>query len=168
MIKYLLSCIFFLLSISSAFSQKISKEIEYEKIELIDGTSIEKNQLENKVIIANLWGTWCTPCIKEIPDLNQLVEKYSGNDNVLFLAIASPNFDDTDKIIKFLQKREFKFLHMKPEKESIFFNQIGTVKYPTTLVYNVNGKLKKKFVDTLKPKQVQQLTGLIDELLLEL
>ena len=150
--------------VTSVYAQKISKQLTYADLELIDGTTIAKSELEDKVIVVNLWGTWCKPCVAEIPDLNAIQKKFESTDDVLFLAIADPSLDNPKKINAFLEKRSFDFQHLIPVKESIFFRLGGTVTFPTTLVYDKEGKLKKKFNDSLTEKNVDQLTEVIEEL----
>ncbi len=42
----------------------------------LDGGIIKLEDYKGKVIVVNLWATWCTPCRKEIPVLIELQEKY--------------------------------------------------------------------------------------------
>ncbi len=164
-----LSLTFLFAFISTAIvGQKISKQLEYEDLKLIDGTTISSADLENKVIVVNLWGTWCKPCVQELPDLNELYAKYKNDHRIVFLAIAEPKIDSPEKIKKFLETRSFDFKHIVPATQSIFFNLIGTVKYPTTVVYNSEGKLVKKFVDTLTENDIRKITGKLDELIEEI
>src|SRR6476659_5770026 len=44
-----------------------------------DGTEQTFNDLKGKAVILDFWATYCGPCRDEIPHLNQLQAKYSGN-----------------------------------------------------------------------------------------
>ncbi len=53
-------------------------------------SSDEPKQLSDyrgKVVVLNLWATWCRPCLEELEDLNHLQENY-GNDGVVVVAIS--------------------------------------------------------------------------------
>ena len=52
----------------------------YSKIELIDlnNNKVKISRYKKDLIIVNFWATWCTPCIKEIPELLDLEEKFSN------------------------------------------------------------------------------------------
>ena len=49
---------------------------------------------KGKVIVVNLWATWCIPCIQELPDLSLLQERY-GERGIVVLAVS---MDDPDKL----------------------------------------------------------------------
>lgn len=71
----------------------------------MSGTEYNTDALRGKIIVLNLWGTFCEPCITEMPKLNALVEKYKGKD-VVFLAAAP---DEKTLLEGFLQKHTFKY-----------------------------------------------------------
>lgn len=41
-----------------------------------DGTHRELSEYRGQVVLVNFWATWCAPCLTELPDLNQLQERY--------------------------------------------------------------------------------------------
>ena len=45
-----------------------------------EGLADELALSEGKVVLINLWATWCSPCLKEIPDLLALEQELSGDD----------------------------------------------------------------------------------------
>ncbi|MBT0810108.1 redoxin domain-containing protein [Litoribacter ruber] len=53
---------------------------------------IDEDIKEDEILIVNFWGTWCQPCIGEIPDLNQIVEDYQ-NEKVRFIAFSDEHPD---------------------------------------------------------------------------
>ena len=75
----------------------------------INGTEYNLENLRGKIVILNLWGTFCPPCIVEMPELNQLVEKYKDK-KVVFLAPAPDGKTDLEV---FLQKHPFNY-HVLP------------------------------------------------------
>lgn len=52
------------------------------------------SSLKGNVVFVNFWATWCPPCIKELPSINELKKKFSGKENIVFLMI------DVDQSIK--------------------------------------------------------------------
>lgn len=58
------------------------------------GTLHDLKDYRGKVVLLNFWATWCPPCIKEIPSLNRLQEKFSPDDFiVLSVDIGEPPND---------------------------------------------------------------------------
>ena len=58
-------------------------------LDLPDGKQVQlKDIAKGKFTYIDVWATWCGPCKKEIPFMAQLVEKFKGNDKVMFLSIS--------------------------------------------------------------------------------
>ena len=72
---------------------------------LMDGTAIELTDYHGKVVVLNFWATWCTPCLKEMPDLEELWNDSGGK--VVVVAISMGETEE--KIRKFLKKHHFSF-----------------------------------------------------------
>nr|WP_240348238.1 TlpA disulfide reductase family protein [Longitalea arenae] len=70
------------------------------------GNKVQLSALKGKVVVLNFWRTSCGPCIKEMPRLNKLVEKFRTNDKVVFLAITA---DKTEKLRSFFRNRQFDY-----------------------------------------------------------
>jgi thiol-disulfide isomerase/thioredoxin len=45
-------------------------------VKSLDGTTFKLQDKKGKVVLVNLWATWCGPCINEMPHLNEMQEKY--------------------------------------------------------------------------------------------
>ncbi|MDE2890852.1 MAG: TlpA disulfide reductase family protein [Gemmatimonadota bacterium] len=76
------------------------------RVQLLNGDSLAIADLRGGFVVINWWATTCSPCIAEMPGLNELVEKYSGNDDISFLAIAT---DKREDLSRFLESRKFAY-----------------------------------------------------------
>lgn len=56
-----------------------------------------------KVYLVEFWGTWCAPCIENIPHLSSLQEKYAGSLTVI--GVATHEFNGREKLDAFMKKR---------------------------------------------------------------
>ncbi len=65
-----------------------------------DGRPVHMADLRGKVVVLNLWATWCDPCIKEMPTLAKLQAAYPGR--VQVVALSQDRVDATDKAKAFI------------------------------------------------------------------
>ncbi|WP_395062513.1 TlpA family protein disulfide reductase [Flavobacterium sp.] len=133
-------------TINDEFQDKQKKDTENRKqlkgrhIENLDLTDINGNKfslesLSGKIIVLNFWFTKCAPCIKEMPDLNDLKEKYKENP-IVFFAIT---YDKKNLVDDFLKKIKLDFTVIPNDRKTI--NQFGIQFFPTNLVIDSNGKV---------------------------
>ena len=96
---------------------------------------IKAEDLVGKVIVLNFWFINCPPCRQEIPDLNELVEKYKGKD-VFFIGLALDSWSDIDEFVK---KTPFNY-HIFPEARYVA-NNYNVTSYPTHVVIDKSNKV---------------------------
>ena len=75
---------------------KIGKPAPSFSFTSINNEVIDSETLKSKIIVVNVWATWCHTCIKEIPDLNRLQAKYAEDTSVVFIGLSDkycPNLD---------------------------------------------------------------------------
>jgi thiol-disulfide isomerase/thioredoxin len=72
------------------------------------GRSVSLSDFKGRVVLINLWATWCVPCRKEMPALDELEQKLGGKD----FAVLAINLDQRggDKPRKFLEEIKVKHL----------------------------------------------------------
>ncbi|MEQ1677280.1 MAG: TlpA disulfide reductase family protein [Chitinophagaceae bacterium] len=99
----------------------------------INGNLFSNDQLKGKTVVLNFWHTSCIPCIAEMPLLNKLVEKYSG-DKVVFIGIA-PN--SKQELTGFLKKKEFRYNQVPGIDGKAFFSPFPG--WPVHVVLNGEG-----------------------------
>ncbi|MBK8465747.1 MAG: TlpA family protein disulfide reductase [Chloracidobacterium sp.] len=128
--KYLLVCALTLL-LAASLSAQIQKP-NFAAITM-DGSRIDTASLKGKVIVLNLWFINCPNCRDEIKQLNQIVDQYKDNKDVVFVALAASKKADLEK---FLVKNPFKY-QVVPSAEMIIFSKFGTA--------NKNGEIDMPF-----------------------
>lgn len=107
----------------------------------INGNNISNDSFKNKVTIVKCWFINCKACVAEFPELNELVESYSKNENIEFISMA---FDSENDLIEFVQKHPLNFKTI-PVKKEFLQDQLNINEYPTHLVINKDGKIEKIF-----------------------
>ena len=68
------------------------------------GRIISMKDFKGKVILIDVWATWCGPCRGEIPYLKQIEEDYKNNKEIVFVGISLDQAKDRKKWSNFIQK----------------------------------------------------------------
>ncbi|PTT83425.1 redoxin, partial [Pelomonas sp. HMWF004] len=71
----------------------------------LDGTELDVARWRGKPLLVNFWATWCAPCVKELPEINQFYNEAKATGwQVLGLAVDKP-----EPVKTFLQKTPLDF-----------------------------------------------------------
>jgi len=63
-------------------------------VKMIDGKDFSPKQLSGKYFLIDFWGTWCMPCLAEIPAIEKAYSKYKAKGfEIISLAFGSPEED---------------------------------------------------------------------------
>lgn len=114
----------------------VGKKIETFEVNDIDNRKISYEAFKDKIIVLNFYFTTCGPCIREMPELNQLVQQYKRKD-VVFIAFA---LDKPEKIKNFLKKHNFEYIQIPSSDALTQKFKIST--WPTHVIINKKGIIK--------------------------
>ncbi len=124
------------------------------KVTVLDESGFARLVAERKgkILVLNVWATWCTPCVEEFPDLAKLDREYKDK-NVQVVLVSIDDSDDLKtKVIPFLQS------HHAAMKS--FINGFSTAeKFINTLNASWSGAIPATFVFDAKGKQHLFLLG---------
>jgi thiol-disulfide isomerase/thioredoxin len=111
----------------------------------LDGKSLKLPDLKGKVVVLNLWATWCGPCRREIPDFIKIQEDYEGRVEVL--GITSEDERNTAESVEEFVK-EFKINYRVVWVDATGWEAFLAPRYsiPQTYVLGTDGNLIQKFV----------------------
>jgi len=110
-------------------------EIQFQDRE---GKALTLQDFRGKVILLNIWATWCLPCRREMPTLDRLQAKLGGPDfEVLPLSIDRNGFE---AITKFYRDVGVKYLAMYLDGSAQAASTLGAVGLPTTLLIDRDGR----------------------------
>ena len=118
-----------------AREQKVNMKVEPQTFTTIEGDEITIGGVQDKPMMINLWFVECSGCVAEIPALNELRKKYA--DKMSFIAMT---FEDKKHVEKFLNRKQFTFLHVVNAEEYIKY--IGTSPYPESIFIDKHGYIK--------------------------
>ncbi|HLM61429.1 MAG TPA: redoxin domain-containing protein, partial [Pyrinomonadaceae bacterium] len=92
--------------------------------------------LKNKVVVVNIWGTWCAPCVTEMPEFQELHKKYLNEKDVAILTIN--NDADLATIKKFMINKKYDFAVLRDEN---YLQTVNINVFPTTWFIDREGKI---------------------------
>jgi thiol-disulfide isomerase/thioredoxin len=103
-------------------------------------TSLES--LKGKYVYIDVWATWCGPCIKEIPFLEKVEEKYQEK-NIVFVSISIDNSKDREKWSNFVNKKQMSGIQLLADKEfdSKFVKEYNMQTIPRFILIDTNGNI---------------------------
>ena len=105
-----------------------------------DGKVLDTKEWEGKVLVVNFWGSWCPPCVEEMPELEKLQWEFS-NQNVLFVGIA---IDSPSNVREFLKKTQVSYpIAMGGMNGSQMYKALGNTQsaLPFTVLLSPSGKV---------------------------
>ena len=107
------------------------------------GEIFEFNSLRGKYVLIDFWGTWCGPCIEEMPKVKAYQEKYADK-----LTVLGINQGDTkDKIEKFITPNGYTWTHLMDGKgDANFVFKFNVAGFPTKFIVDPEGKVLHRFV----------------------
>ncbi len=102
------------------------------------GARLELSHWKGKVVLLNLWATWCAPCRKEMPELAKLQQEMGSPD---FEVVAlSEDLKGADASAAFLKDAKADALALYVDPKATALEAVQSVGLPTTLLINRDGK----------------------------
>lgn len=107
---------------------------------LKDGSAGDKTMADwkGRVVLLNLWATWCAPCRHEMPSLDRLQAKLGGED--FEVVAASIDKSAADKPKKFLNEIKAESLNFYHDPTAKLGHKLKAYGMPTTLLIDRNGQ----------------------------
>ena len=120
-------------------SSSISQQAPDFELELTDGSKAQLSELlkDNEVVVLNIFASWCGPCKKEFPLMEEVYEKYK--DKMEIVAVSGDLvLDEMEDMIKYKEEHKLTF-KVGMKNESIDSLTVGG--FPTTYIIDRNGNI---------------------------
>ena len=128
-----------------------------------DGTRRDMESLRGKVLLVNVWATWCIPCREKMPTLDALqAELGSAHFEVVALSIDR---EGAPVVRRFYDEIGVQHLTMYVDKTMLSATALRTVGLPTTILINAQGQELGRLVGPAEwddPEMVSFLKGFIE------
>jgi thiol-disulfide isomerase/thioredoxin len=113
-----------------------------------EGRPVRLSAFRGRPVLVNFWATWCAPCVVEMPSLDALAARESGNIEVI--AISQDDRDGRQKVTDFFARYRFARLEPYLDQRLELMARLGIQDLPTTILYDADGN------------EVWRMTGMAD------
>lgn len=103
-----------------------------------DKPAISLESLRGKTVYVDFWASWCAPCLRSMPLINELYDKYSDRDfEVIAINVDDPIEDGLD----FLLDTPLDYL-IAADTDNIVLNEFGVTGMPTSFLIDKHGTIR--------------------------
>ena len=109
----------------------------------LDGKMVSLSDYKGKVVLLNIWATWCPPCVEEMPSMERLYQKFKGqNFEILAVSIDEPGLK---VVAPFMKKSNLTFPALI-DSEGAIKAVYGITGIPESFIIDKQGNLIKKII----------------------
>ena len=104
----------------------------------LDGAEYSLESTKGKVVVMDIWATWCGPCRLKMPQLQKAYDRFGHRENVVFLAVSVD--DDLELIPPFVEKAGYTF--PVAHGGTTFGRKFGVEGIPTLFIIDRTGTIR--------------------------
>lgn len=116
------------------------------------GPDVALASYRGRPLVVNLWGTWCPPCVQEMPAFQQVAT--AASDKVAFLGVNVA--DDPDAARAFARRLGITY-DLAVDAREEFVRRVGVYGMPTTLLVDPRGTIVYRHTGPLDATQLRRL-----------
>ena len=106
-------------------------------LDSVEGQVLNLGAVQGTPVLLNLWATWCAPCVKEMPLLDELAVAMDGEIRVI---TASQDLGDRQKVTEFFDERNLELIEPWLDPQNQLMEALGVDVLPTTILYDALGQ----------------------------
>lgn len=105
---------------------------------------ITNENLKGKIVVVKCWYIHCAACVKEFPEVNQLVEEYKNRKDIVFISLAE---DSPEQLKPFLVRKPLSY-SVVPNMKTYMNLTLQLNAFPTHFIINKEGLIVKVLSDS--------------------
>ena len=132
---------------NKAHASPVAKNIPTFTAKTITGATVTNEIFAaKKITVVNIWGTFCPPCIGEMPELGDMARSMPADAQIIGLVCdASEGSPQIQEALKITKKAGADFVNIVPDEQLLKFME-GVEAVPTTIFVNSKGEVVGKAV----------------------
>ena len=103
----------------------------------LDGEQVDSAELDGKIAVLHFWGTWCGPCVAELPEYQKFHARYLDDPAVEVISIS--NDKSRDVLDRFMEENEYDFTVLTDDG---YVQKAGINGWPTTWFVDDDGYIQ--------------------------
>lgn len=119
------------------------KAIDFE-VELLNGEKAKLSDYYGKPIFLNFWATWCGPCVREMPYIQEVSEEYGDKVTILAIDIS----DSSEDVKVFVDNAKYTFNFGLNESGSLL-TTYNSYSIPLSIFIDKDGIIKERHVGSM-------------------
>lgn len=123
----------------------------------LDGGHITLKSLRGRLLVMNIWATWCEPCRRELPSLQALAQ-ILGTEKFAVFGVSID--EDVLLIRQYMQEKKIRLQSYIDKDLYISEDVLGVIVYPDTYIISPQGKLVMHFKGEYDWQQTQMVAAL--------
>lgn len=144
----------------------LPESLRERKIETLDSSTFRLADFQGKVVVINIWASWCGPCRREVPEYEKVRKAYAGRD-VEFIGLTTEDpYTSSDRVKKFVSNINFSFRIGWADRETARTLMNGRNAIPQTLVIDSEGHIVSHWTGYAPGRSGNRLKQAIDSALL--
>jgi len=145
---FLFAFSFYDLQLTHVNAQEFQLAPEYHAITL-DGTSVSLSEYRGKVVLVNLWATWCEPCREEMPALGELQNMFPQDEfEIIGVSIDDYGYENVIKEFMVSENLTYSIWLDPANKFQFIFRTIGV---PESFLIDTNGQIVHQWKGAFDP-----------------
>lgn len=117
-------------------------------VETLDGADA-KSEFTGNVTLVDFWATWCKPCVKIMPEIQRLSDKYSGK-GFRVMGISIDDQDDRiERIMKFVEKHDIDYPVYSDAKDTPAWFKYRVKAVPAMFLVDRDGQVVAEWKGTV-------------------
>jgi cytochrome c biogenesis protein CcmG, thiol:disulfide interchange protein DsbE len=115
-----------------------------------DGTPMNLSDLRGKVILLNLWATWCPPCAAEMPELNALYRRYGHAKD--FVVVGVDLQEGPEDVAAFARRNNITFPLLLDRDGRVTREDYRIRTLPASVIIDREGRIRDSWTGALRPQ----------------
>lgn len=127
----------------------------------LNGRQVSLSEYRGKVVLVNIWATWCPPCVTEMPSMQRLYKRFK--DQPFEILAISIDASGLEAVKPFMRELNLTFPALLDTAGSMR-NVYGTKGVPESVIIDKNGVVAKKIIGPVEwdsPQLIRIFDGLL-------